>query len=131
MKNNLNNTDKCDYNCGGYALETFDWYRPRIESLRCTRKAGATIESCVDFMLEDFPNLRKAESIDDVKENEYLIAFRLGEDDFHFLKRAKNHHWYHKRGASYYIDTIKQEQVFSTTWFNKYDGEIALLAMKR
>ena len=25
---NINNTDKFDYNCGGYALGTFSWYTP-------------------------------------------------------------------------------------------------------
>ena len=82
-------------------------------------------------MMIDFPNLRRIQTLDELKENEYAVAFRLSDYDFHYIKRASNGHWFHKRGSSNYIDTMKEEVVFSESWGNGYDGEIALLAIAR
>ena len=128
---NIRNTEKFDYNCGGYALESFSWYLPRHENIPVGREYDSTIEDCVKVMMEDFPNLRVITSVDDLRENEYAVAFRLSDDDFHYIKRARNGHWYHKMGNSHDIRTMKKEIVFSESWGDGYDGEIALLAIAR
>ena len=130
-KRNIRNTEKRSYNCGGYALESFSWYLPRHGDIPIGWDYGSTVENCVKAMMEDFPNLRVIASVDDLRENEYAVAFRLSEHDFHYVKRAANGHWFHKRGASCYIDTMKKEVVFSESWGNGYKGEIALLAVAR
>ena len=130
-KRNIRNTEKRFYNCGGYALESFSWYLPRHDNTPTGRDYGSTIEDCVEAMLEDFPNLRVITSIDDLRENEYAVAFRLSDCDFHYIKRARNGHWFHKMGGSHYISTMKEEVVFSESWGRGYDGEIALLAIAR
>lgn len=128
-KRNVRNTDKRTYNCGGYALESFSWYLPRHDGI--PTEPDTTIESCVKAMMEDFPNLRVITSIDDLRENEYAVAFRLSDYDFHYVKRAANGHWYHKMGSSNYISTMKEEVVFSESWGYGYEGEIVLLAITR
>ena len=128
-KRNIRNTEKIDYNCGGYALESFSWYLPRHNNVSTSR--STTIEDCVEAMLKDFPNLRIITSVDDLRGNEYAVAFRLSANDFHYVKRASNGHWYHKMGSSNYISTMKKEVVFSESWGHGYEGEIALLAIAR
>ena len=128
-KRNIRNTKKIDYNCGGYALESFSWYLPRHNNVSTGR--STTIEGCVKAMMEDFPNLRVITSVDDLRENEYAVAFRLSRRDFHYIKRASNGHWYHKMGAEDCIRTMKKEVIFSESWGNGYKGEIALLAVAR
>lgn len=111
-KRNIRNTDKFDYNCGGYALESFSWYLPRHDDIPTHRADGITLESCIEAMLEDFPNLRVIQSLNELKDNEYAIAFRMSDYDFHYVKRASNGHWYHKMGSSHYIRTMTQKVVF-------------------
>lgn len=130
-KRNIKNTTKCTYNCGGYALESFNWYLPRLNGDDVCRVYGTTVEDCVRAMEEDFPNLRRIQEISELKENEYAVAFRLSDYDFHYIKRARNGHWYHKMGSAHYINTMKEEVVFSESWGRGYDGEIALLAITR
>jgi hypothetical protein len=130
-KRNVRNTEKRVYNCGGYALESFSWYIPELNGHRVCRADGTTVDDCVQAMMIDFPNLRRIQTLDELKENEYAVAFRLSDYDFHYIKRARNGHWFHKRGRSNYIDTMKEEIVFSESWCNGYDGEIALLAIAR
>ena len=130
-KRNIRNTEKRVYNCGGYALESFSWYVPELNGDDVCRADGTTIEDCVKAMEEDFPNLRRIQEIGELKENEYAVAFRLSDYDFHYIKRARNGHWYHKMGGLHYINTMKEEVVFSESWGRGYDGEIALLAITR
>ena len=130
-KRNIKNTEKRIYNCGGYALESFSWYIPMLDGVHVCRAEGTTIDYCVQAMMIDFPNLRRIQTLDELKENEYAVAFRLSDYDFHYIKRARNGHWFHKMGSSYYISTMKEEVVFSESWGRGYDGEIALLAIAR
>lgn len=130
-KRNIRNTDKINYNCGGYALESFSWYLPRHNCTPVGWNYDSTVEDCVEAMLEDFTNLRVISSVDDLRGNEYAVAFRLSADDFHYVKRASNGHWYHKMGRSNYISTMKKEVVFSESWGYGYEGEIVLLAVAR
>ena len=130
-KRNIKNTEKQVYNCGGYALESFSWYIPSFGREPVHRAEKATLEGCVETMLKEFPNLRVIQSLDELKDNEYAIAFRMSDHDFHYVKRASNGHWYHKMGSSHYIRTMAQKVVFSESWGYGYDGEIVLMAKTR
>lgn len=127
---NIRNTDKSQYNCGGYALETFNWFIPHPNFARYKNDEDNT-RVCVESMLADIPNLRIINDVSELKENEYAFAFRVGDGDFHFIKRANNGHWFHKAGASYFIRTMKTEDVFNTFWSGRYNGPITLFAKLR
>ena len=143
---NAQNTRAFEYNCGGYALNTYSWYCPHdIGSDRCYgsySESGMkkTTQNAVAFMLKEFSDLRVIKDIKELAQDEYAIAFRIGGvdgvHDFHFMKRAKNGHWYHKRGGCR-IQPIKKEKVFGEEWItkgwfctNRYRGELVLLAKK-
>lgn len=130
---NTRNTEQRDYNCAGYALGTFSWYCPDDEEHSpFWTLHGRTREyrvSAIQKMLDEFPNLRLIKNIDECADNEYVIAFRLAKDDFHYIKRGFNKVWYHKRGGGR-IERISQDEVFDKTWCGRYKGKITLFAMR-
>ena len=137
---NIHNTDTHLYNCAGYALETFSWYCPNEEdweywgyeeNLSDAEMFAKTFET-VKFMLKDFKgHLRLIRSVDEVQENEYAIAYRISSDgDFHFMKKMVNG-WHHKRGGSAHIYIETEDYVLNKIWCDRYDGPIALMAMRR
>lgn len=146
---NLHNTEKSLYNCGGYALGTFSWYMP-YDGDRVTTfselfdtyeewdenddPASAVRERIEDYMVEqlllDFPTLRLIPDEVERRPNERVIAFRVGWDDFHFLKKAKNNCWYQKCGSSSRIERIKKSEVFGEAWNGRYDGRVFLFAVR-
>ena len=137
---NINNTYKRAYNCGGYALGTFSWYCPNSEEEAdmwddwdmSPERMEEVTEVCVDHMLDDFADLRVIYSINQVRADEYCIAFRVSSDgDFHYAKLSKNGRWYHKKGASPNIDTMTTSEIFGTDWCSRYDGPIVLFAKQR
>lgn len=139
---NVRNTPQYDYNCGGYALSTFNWYCPyrndndHTSNLRKRKTIDEMAEHYANFMLEDFfGKLRRITDIKELEENEKAIAFRCGTDDFHYCVRGNNGVWYHKPGSSS-IRVISKEIVFSKIWYSpngttKYNSKIILFAMKK
>lgn len=127
-KRNVNNTNKNIYNCGGYALETFSWYVPRDSHGRVN---NAMHDDSIQTMLKDFPTLRIINTIDDLQPNEYAIAYKTSENDFHFIKRSNNGHWFHKMGDCDIIETMPVNTVFNEKWNGRYDSELTLFAKKR
>lgn len=143
-KRNIKNTPKYLYNCGGYALNCFSWYIPTSEEeaipttfcAETDQDIKEITQKCVNYMLNEISTLRvyngKNPLTVKLNSDEYLIAFRISSGgDFHFLKRASNNHWFHKRGGSYYIDTIKTSKIFDNWDFSyNYDGPIVFLINK-
>ena len=141
---NVRNTPKRNYNCGGYALETFSWYCPHTEEDDNTffgydygfdtqEEAWVKTMYAVSKMILDFEgNLRMIKSLKQLhKDTERVVAFRLSSDgDFHYIKKTKNG-WRHKCGASFYIRRMSEHDVFNTKWNGRYDGPIILLAIKK
>lgn len=142
---NTQNTRAFEYNCGGYALNTFSWYCPhnigndRYYSSYSEKGMKKTTQNAVDFMLKEFSDLRVIKDIKELAQDEYAIAFRIGGvngvHDFHFMKRAKNGRWYHKAGGSD-IRPISKDLVFGKQWVtgffgaNVYQGQLVLFAKK-
>lgn len=155
---NRYNTSTWDYNCGGFALNTFTWYCPArnfdfdykesiygmgdndffdlLFGTDCysTREMYYATRRCVRAMLHDFDDLRIIKDLKELAQNEYAIAFRIsGEmDDFHFMRRTKSGKWFHKMGATA-IRPIKKEEVFAEIWdlpAGNYCGELILFAKK-
>ena len=137
------NTDLEDYNCGGYALGTFNWYLPMSDLSETTwrlvedRKMSVDeiAQYYADYILKDFEGyIRRIQDLKELKKDEQAIAFRVGEEDFHFCKRGKNGVWYHKPGRNT-IRRIKRTEVFAERWvspnsYTIYDSEIILFALK-
>lgn len=135
-RRNVGNTDKSEYNCGGYALEVFNWYLPyerkyRYDLFSSMYSTEERLEIMVNFMLEEFKGeLRIIDKIEDLKNEEYAIAFRTGKNDFHYIKRADNGHWFHKMGGTHRIDTMTKDEVLnSESWrYGEYCSKVVLLA---
>lgn len=131
-KRNRFNTDRWDYNCGGYALGIYVWYQFE-HYLAIMRKVGVEkmTRLCVDALLRDFPTLRVINDLRELQKNERAIAFRICENDFHFMMRHKNGHWSHKPGRTS-IRSIAKAEVFNPEGWElsrTYDGPLVLLAM--
>lgn len=132
----LKNTNRRSFNCGGYALETFDWYCPThlLSNLETKEERERYSRKAVRYMLEEFDDLRVINDLNELEDNEYAIAFRVGYDDFHYVKRADNGVWYHKSGGNPKIRRMKKDVVFGKEWVNPldrfctYDSEIVLFA---
>lgn len=130
---NALNTETRDYNCAGFALGTFSWYCPdeeeHNERWTLRRRIRKYRANAIQKMLDEFPNLRLIKKVDECANNEYVIAFRLADNDFHYIKRGLDNVWYHKRGICS-IERISQEEVFGKTWYDRYKGKITLFAMR-
>ena len=125
---NTMNTDREEYNCGGYALGCYSWYCPFGYQV-------TDFEENVNQILKDFSNVRRIENSQDLLPDEYMVAFRLSPSDFHFMKRAKNGTWREKRGSQSEIRIVPKSVVFGEVWSphrfdNGYRGEIAFFAVK-
>ncbi len=143
---NILNTKRNTYNCGGYALGTFSWYCPHTEedesrsrwgydySFTTREEAWVKTMYAVSKMILDFEgNLRMIADLSHLdKKTERVVAFRLSEDgDFHYIKKSANGHWHHKRGSSFPIWRMSQEDVLHSVWCNRYNGPVVLLAIKK
>ena len=135
---NIRNTDKFEYNCGGYALGTFTWYCPRAKheyvrySFESIEEAYEITMHAVAHMVYEFEGkLRMIRKMSDLRRDERVVAFRLASDgDFHYIKKTMCG-WYHKMGSSHFIERMSEHDVFNTEWCGRYDGPIVLLAIKK
>ena len=147
MKKWFDNIDRWDYNCGGYALETYDWYLPYdrdegyfyINELLDEAGELVTLAQLKYRILADFPELKlvSQQEVQDklIDYHTYqIIAFRIelgGNCDFHFMKLGKNGSWYEKRGASYKIHRHSFNDVFDDCWNGRYNSEIIFFIRER
>ena len=87
-----------------------------------------------------FPEIRfigiynKDLQLEDVhlEDNEALVLMRMGDDDFHFIKKMPDGKWYHKPGGNH-IEEICEDEVFSDYWEaydESYYGDIAMFIIK-
>ena len=149
--NRFKRKNKRDYNCGGYALGTYDWFVPYSCSYldkyleddveKFWRESGYDIndynvmaERCINEMIYYFNGkLREIKKVSDAKADERVIAFRFGAGDFHFMiKGRKGHQWHSKMGVSNSIDTFSEEYVMSDPdWGKIYFSDTYLMAMSK
>lgn len=96
-KRNSTNTDSDYYNCGGFALSTYSWYKPYSydrseivdtivnltdEGLSYEKITSIILDKFEEQMLEDFPDLKVVSNSYQPKEDEDLIALRI----FYYLE---------------------------------------------
>ena len=63
-------------------------------------------------------------------DDEYLVAMRLDEDDFHFARRMKDGSWWHKPGR-WEIRKMNDNDLYNeANWCDRYYGNIAMFAVR-
>lgn len=107
--NNAFNTPRHDFNCGGFALGTYDWvcldsYVYCDDFSNDEELEQAFIEE-TDYAVEEIlklcPKSRIINDVNELKENEFAVYFRLSDDgDYHFVKRMHNGELWHKQGVT-------------------------------
>jgi hypothetical protein len=142
--NNLISADQYDYNCMSYAFGVFDhWlelgsFNPtyifdcddNYIDYDCLNKV---FSDCCEELQNRYAVRRLTSSNDTLLSGERMIAFRIGGDDFHFVRRNSDGTWTHKPGANY-IREMSEEELLSDTWSEHrqfpYISEIAFFAVK-
>jgi len=125
-KSNISN-----YNCGGFALRTHDWYCPdawmrcRNNSFDTEQEVYNLFEDCVNDMLKDFPRLTRISHPEDYTGNETLVGFRfaiLDSDDFadEDAMEEANDEYDRNEGDIYYAaDDFHFVTRVEGTWYHK------------
>jgi hypothetical protein len=113
---------RIDYNCFGYALGYYDWLDLDAFFNIADSKTNSNIEElnaifedcCME--LEERYQLTRVYNINTLKlnNNQHLIAFRIGYDDFHFCRLGSDGIWSHKPGGNY-IRTMEEKE-FIEAW---------------
>lgn len=128
--------DPLYYNCGGFALSTYTWVRPfefvedNIEMYPYRFDKG--LWRLVGGLLEQF-NIRCVTSFKYISSNEYPAIFRVGSNDFHFMRYSKLlDGWIDKMGGSSCINLHKEKEIMREYWYGgKYDSQIVKLAVRK
>ena len=121
------------YNCGGFAFGTRDWYMPngwedRYYDFDWDPTEEEELQRYTESMLDEIFGLRLIYSEKELKPHEFLVLFRIGPDDFHFV-RKENGRYYHKRGWYHEIEEIEEDEVYGPDWVDgKYDSDIVMFA---
>lgn len=135
-KRNVRNTSIRNYNCMGYALDTYSWLIAYLEDEETDpfpdgveeEEQEEVLISCAKYLLNNFPLVPiTREQAYNTRGRKQIIAFRIAKYDFHFMARRKNGKWYHKMGSTH-IRPISKDSVFAPIWTNSsgdiYDSEI-------
>jgi hypothetical protein len=140
--NNLITADEVDYNCMSYAFGVFDdWLGLDAFDHSFAENDDIDYEllndiffACCDEIEDNFNVRRLINSIEPIEEDERIIAFRIGADDFHFARKNSDGTWTHKPGWGY-IHEMPEEELFGEAWCANsrtypYISEIAFFAVK-
>ena len=86
----------------------------------------------VGGLLEQF-NIRCVTSFKYISSNEYPAIFRVGSNDFHFMRYSKLlDGWIDKMGGSSCINLHKEKEIMREYWYGgKYDSQIVKLAVRK
>lgn len=139
--NRLIYAEQWDYNCMSYALGVYDdWLEPTAfaHSFNQNNKIDYEAMECV-FRLcckeieERFAVRRLTGPYVELAENERMIAFRIGADDFHFARRNSDGVWTHKPGTNY-IREMSEDELLGACWCISsrtypYESEVAFFAV--
>lgn len=123
------------YNCYGYALNMEEWLV--LDNFRYSHteeEKRNVLTDCTIELLRTWSNFNieiESDPFKKLPDNRYMIAFRIANGDFHFAKRAKNNHWYHKQG-SFDIAPISIQKLLDCAWYSsirKYDSKIVFFSL--
>ena len=140
---NIRNTDKADYNCGGYALGTFSWYLPSRTREEYTDIMGhadiGDMGTALTLAAEAIVNELPGWSIVPfalVMERKYspkdyeIVAMRFCYYDFHFWKLGRNWNWYDKIGCREQINRHAFNDA-QNVWNDRYDSPVVCFIRAR
>lgn len=140
---NIRNTDKADYNCGGYALGTFSWYLPSRTREEYTDIMGhadiGDMDTALTLASEAIVNELPGWSVVPfalVMERKYspkdyeIVAMRFCYYDFHFWKLGRNWNWYDKMGCREQINRHAFDDV-RNVWNDRYDSSVVCFIRAR
>ena len=141
--NRLISADGYDYNCMSYAFDIYDeWLELDSFAHSCDLEEDDYVDydaldkvffDCCQEIVERFNARRLETECDELKENERLIAFRVGGDDFHFARKNSDGTWTHKPGSNY-IREMSIYELKSDMWSEHRDfpyiSEVAFFAIK-
>ena len=131
-----------NFNCGGFALNCFEWVRPNVD--RWIETDGKTkkeieaekrhiLKSCAQDLAIRFDNVRIIKRERQIRKDEEIIYFRLDteNDDFHFLLKGKKK-LIGKQGGLKDLDFFNPGELYKN-WGDEfeYSGPIVRLAVKR
>ena len=141
--NSLVLADQWNYNCMSYAFDEFDDWLELAEFTHSFKDSYLESEidyeylnqvfiACCKEIEERFAVRRIADPYVELAENERMIAFRLGADDFHFARRNSDGVWTHKPGANY-IREMSEDELLGDEWCEHraypYISEVAFFAV--
>ena len=138
-----------DYNCMGFAIGTYEWeglssfeytYEDEDEDVSYVELKARRDEVCYRCALEmtlmylrgNYPRMRILENKDEIKSDETLIAMKVGEDDFHFMRRFPDGKWYEKCGGAMLrectdvVEVAEWESAYGTYYYNSDTIYLAL-----
>lgn len=138
--------DQMEFNCGGFALGTYNWYLPyeydlwdewqeQVEEQTADydEQCDLMADKCICFMERD-QVCREIWTEDDLRPGEYLVLFRASPEDFHYARRLSNGEWWHKMGNND-IRQISEDEACGDMWWRnfawEYGGRTRLLAVKQ
>lgn len=145
--NSLVIANQYDYNCMSYALGVFDKWLGLQAFHNTLIYNEITNDNDIDYVLMDdvfnacceeleerFAVRRISNPTTMLKENERMIAFRIGADDFHFARRNSDGVWTHKPGCAH-IREMSEDELFDRAWSEDsrcfpYISNIAFFAVK-
>ena len=140
---NIRNTDKADYNCGGYALGTFSWYLPSRTRGEYTGIMGhanigdmdAALTLASEAIVAELPGWSIV-PFALVMERKYspkdyeVVAMRFCYYDFHFWKLGRNWNWYDKMGGCRQINRHAFNDA-RNVWNDRYDSPVVCFMRAR
>lgn len=125
----VSRTEDADYNCMSYAFGNFSKWLD-LDNFHCLNEFDTflyaceneqkemieqLLEKCCQELIEKF-NCRRISAIQEAKDTERIIAFRVGGDDFHFARLNSDGIWTHKPGASYIRELTSEEFFNNEGW---------------
>jgi hypothetical protein len=136
-----------EYNCMGFAIGTYEW--EGLSSFEYTWEDGdvsyeelkarrdevcyrCALEMTLMYLRGNYPCMRILEDKDEIKPDETLIAMKVGEDDFHFMRRFPDGKWYEKCGGTVLrectdvVEDAEWEAIYGTHY---YDSDTIYLAL--
>lgn len=140
--------DQICFNCGGFALGTYDWYLPYADEDQWeewwydeVKEQTEDYNEWCDLMADRYIRFMERDRVcreirteDELRPGEYLVLFRASPGDFHYARRLSNGEWWHKMGYKD-IEQISEDKACGDRWWRnleeEYGGRTRLLAVKQ
>lgn len=141
----------CEYNCMGFALGTYEWedledfeYTDDLEdedeeyaiALRSSICYECALKlTLLSLYVENYPCMRVLDNrFEKLADDEYMIAMKVSEDDYHFRRQMDDGKWYEKCGGGPIkecTDTVHDEDWWSLHGRLHYDSNTVYLAVRK